>query len=292
MIKIMRVAGILLVGFLLIAGSAVAVTAQTAETGGCIEGQPPTVRTGIQPGGFLDINVSAPCLAGRGFEVRYGPYAFTSRFDERGQASYRLDLFLGTTAKISVVLEDGAKLPVNAPDFDFGHLSKVALVWKADVNLDLHALEYLATPATEGHIWPANPSSFEKAFEASMKDKGRGFLSTIMRGDQAGDKVDVYTFISAIEQRPGVVSLFVDFETRGSEKRADTCGEGENASVTFEIVQFVKGETITRQRIAIAPLSCDAELGGALALFPLWYQGSTDPLKQATLLKSVQGSDL
>lgn len=233
----------------------------------CQPGQSFEVKNSAEPGGLIKIEILSECRAGQAFTIAYGPYTFIRTLNGDGRGSFTLDLFLGLEKPLELRLEDGTREPIAKPKMDFSGLSKVALVWKAPVNLDLHALEYLAAPASEGHIRPDAPSSYEAALKAATPAKGRGFLSSSMGEDHAGDKVDVYTFVHVPEQRRGIVSLFVDFETRANKKSPDTCGDGENASVKFDILRLVRGKQQRREHVAIAPLSCDEDLSGPSRYF-------------------------
>ncbi len=238
-------------------------TAQATASGSCQSGDDVKVGTEVDPAGLARLSISAPCHANEAFSVEYGRYAFGGKLNGDGDGVYTLDLFLGAQEPIAVSIPGGPKTSVPAPDVDLRGLSKVALVWRPDINLDLHALEYLAKPGSPGHVWPGMPASLTQAREAvAGTKKGHGFISSSSDGTDDGDKADVYTFVHEPKQHSGIVSLFVDYETRAKEKRPDTCGNGANARMHFDIVRLSKGKTVKREKILIAPLACDADLGG------------------------------
>lgn len=237
--------------------------AQAVANTNCQSGGDVDIDTLTDEAGRLTLNVAAPCHGNEAFTIKYGHYAFEGELNGSGHGQYVLDLFLGTKEQIVVSLQGGAKKSIPAPQIDMSGLSKVALVWRPNVNLDLHALEYLAQPGSPGHVWAGIPSSLADAREAVARtNKGHGFISTSSQGSSNGDKVEIYTFVHDPKQHSGIVSLFVDYQTRAKDKRPDTCGEGPNARMHFEIVRLLKGKTIKREKILIAPLNCDADLGG------------------------------
>lgn len=237
--------------------------AQAATAGSCQSRDDVKIGTEADPAGLARLDITAPCHANEAFSVEYGRYSFGGTLDGDGHGVYTLDLFFGTQEPIAVSIPNGPKTSVPAPDVDLSGLSKVALIWRPDVNLDLHALEYLAQPGSPGHVWPGMPSSLAEAQDAvAQTSKGHGFFSSTASGGANGDKAEVYTFVHEPKQHSGIVSLFVDYETRAKEKRPDTCGNGANARMHFDIVRLLKGKTVKREKILIAPLECDADLGG------------------------------
>ena len=237
--------------------------AQSAPPAPCGRNEGFRIDLAPKQGGFVAISIASPCRAGTAFSVAYGDYDFSGQLDNNGDGRFELDLFLGL-APAAVRFADGSNRPLQLPNINLNGLSKVALVWKGPVNLDLHALEYRAQPGSYGHVWGGQPLSFSEATQAlATGGKGRGFMGSSMGDAGEGDKADVYTFVHAPEHKTGVVSLFVDFESRAQGNRSDTCGDGPYAALDFEIVRLLKGKKKRRERIAFAPLPCDADLGGA-----------------------------
>ena len=154
----------------------------------------------------------------------------------------------------------GRAFPPRGLDFD--RVSKIAIVWRVPVNLDLHALEYTARQGGAGHVWASAPSSSEAALEQSRKTaRGRGFMSAVADGTAEEDKVEVYTFWHAEGQEGGAVSLMVDYETRGDLPRAEACGSGQLASVNFRVFRLARGSAsaVSEQR-ALAAAPCGQPL--------------------------------
>ena len=215
-------------------------------------------------GGRIVIEIAAPCRANAPVVLRYGPFEFIRQLDSGGRISVQLDLFQGKTASVSLQVGDGPRQPVSLDAVDLGGLSKVAVVWRAPVNLDLHVYEYAALPGTPGHVWAGSPSSAETAeSETRSSRRGHGFLSSADDGRGAGDHVEVYTFWHHADQQAGLVATALDYETRGAEPAGETCGNGAHASLVYDTFQLGARGQVLRERGTIVAATCGAQLSGA-----------------------------
>lgn len=238
-------------------------SAANVVTEPCALADKPIVANAVSSIGLIAIAITSPCRKGQTVTLAYAGHRFETRLDNGGEALVNLDLFAGRVAA-HLDFSDGTRAAVDTSTAELGGLSKVALVWKQPVDLDLHALEYSAKLDGPGHVWTKAPSSAREARASVLhEEQGRGFISTAMDGSTAGDQVEVYTFLHASSQKRGIVSLLVDYASR-SNGRADTCGEGANAEVAAEIFRFEHGHEVPRERIVIRPLDCGAVTGRLL----------------------------
>ncbi|MBX9926891.1 MAG: hypothetical protein K2Y05_11075 [Hyphomicrobiaceae bacterium] len=215
------------------------------------------------PGGRFKIEIEAPCRANQSFVIRYGQFVFQRQFDTAGRGTAIVDLFQGKEPSLSLQFADGKRQSVSPEAVDLRGLSKVAVVWQAAVNLDLHAYEYSTLPGTKGHVWVRSPSSADAALaETQSTMRGRGFLSTSDDGRGSGDKVEVYTFWHHDEQQSGVVATALDYESRGDQPAGDVCGSGPQASVAFETILVTPLGRVSRERGTIAAAPCGVQLSG------------------------------
>ena len=145
---------------------------------------------------------------------------------------------------------------------DFARISKVAILWRAPVNLDLHAFEYAAERGERGHVYEHAPGTSSTAIrEAETAGRGRGFISASDAGQSLGDKLEVYTFFHSDDQASGAVDLAIDFETRGDNPVAGTCGTDEHAEIAYRISILNRGKQILSEQGRIAAAECGARLG-------------------------------
>lgn len=206
------------------------------------------------------VRVGTPCRADQIIKFGYGDANVVRKLDSAGRLELTLDLFAGTSSPIAIVFEDGSsrELPARASDLD--KLEKIALIWRAPVDLDLHAFEYGASFGQPGHVWSHSPSSALAAREqVAATRRGRGFLSRADSGEGTGDKIEVYTFIRHHDQPAGVVSIAIDYASRGDAAKGAACGAGPVAEVKFETV-VSSGGRVAREAGIITPVACGAAL--------------------------------
>jgi len=191
--------------------------------------------------------------------LRYDTIEIIRKLDGRGNLDMVFDGFAGDRTPITVQFEDDTFIEKPLQALDLERVTKVTVIWRAAVNLDLHAFEYAADMGTEGHVWASAPSSREAVEVAMRREKrGRGFLSFTSDGSAGGDQFEVYTFIHANGQNGGAVKLAVDYESRArAAQDADTCGTGLYADLEYRIVYLNATGRITRSRASFAPLECN-----------------------------------
>lgn len=217
----------------------------------------PRISTLALPAGRMSIAVEDTCNPGTAVTVRYGAYQFNRKLDTAGRALVELDLFLGLRPQLSIRFANGNEHKLAIETHDLDKVSKVAIVWSAPVNLDLHAFEYAALNGEAGHVWAQAPSSMEKAVAADPKaGRGRGFMSNTDLGGGSGHKVEVYTFWHVPGQQSGTVSMAVDFQSRGSIPRGLFCGDAPSASVDYEVFLLERGATLQAEGGLIQAAAC------------------------------------
>lgn len=224
-----------------------------ADTRGCV----PAIIAKPLPYRRTEIDISAACSAGGTVELAYGPYTFTSRLDDRGEARALIDAFLPRELSVKVSV-DGKAAETIALAFEGDQpVTKVAVVWRAPVNLDLHALEYTARRGETGHLWANAPSTAEAAARRTTDTgRGRGFLTMLDRPADGGDRAEIYTFIHPEGRQSGAVALSLDFESRATAGPDAYCGDAADASVTFTVHVNGPGRPDMTEKALIPALAC------------------------------------
>ncbi len=219
------------------------------------------ISTAALPAAHMAISIKATdCRANEPVTIEYAGARFVRQLDEAGELSFTLDCFAGTSSKVLISFADGARGAIDVTARDLGRVSKVAVIWKAPVNLDLHAFEYAASYGEPGHVWAASPSSPNDAWEKTLATgRGHGFI-TAADGNAEGDKYEVYTFWHHEEQTSGAIEMAVDFESRGDTPSGDMCGNGPLSQVAFEVVMLSRHGEVTRQQAMMLPMECGATL--------------------------------
>lgn len=223
--------------------------------------QEASVSTEAMAGGHMRIRIQSACRAGQTVTIAYGGAEFVRTFDAAGRLDGVLDCFAGSDTPAEVRFADGGVRSVAVTANDLDRVSKVAVLWKAPVDLDLNAFEYAARAGEHGHVSAARPSSFEATQKLAQDEhRGRGFLSSADGGASAGDKIEVYTFIHAEGQESGLVALALDYASRGDVAHEPMCGTGALAEVAFRVVTRLRSGQVSRQTGIIGAAPCGARI--------------------------------
>lgn len=223
----------------------------------------PAAKVSAQPlsAGRMRIDIDSACRAGEPVAVLYGDVRFERALDKAGQLAFVLDLFRGRDGSVAIDFKDQTRLPVDIVANDLDKVSKVAVLWRSPVNLDLHAFEYASIDGKTGHVWAGQPESAETALAlAKSEGRGHGFLSFQSDASGGGDKLEVYTFWHVPGQDSGIVTLAVDNATRGSNPAGESCGTGALASVDMRVWRMLRGGTAESEDRILASVPCGRSL--------------------------------
>ncbi|MEQ1696236.1 MAG: hypothetical protein ABL901_10405 [Hyphomicrobiaceae bacterium] len=224
-------------------------------------------KTSQLSGGRMLIAIDSPCRKGQSVSLRYGAYELIRKLDNAGRAAIDLDLFQGNTGAIGLSYPDGHSENLQPAARDLAEVWKVALIWQAPVDLDLHAQENGALSGKPGHIWQGGASTVEAAkSQIAASGRGAGFMSTSDDGSHEGAKIEVYTFYQSPDQPNGVVSMLLDYVTRGNTPTGDFCGTAAKATVPYEAVILSPKGTTSRERGVISPAACGVPLSSSARL--------------------------
>ncbi len=213
------------------------------------------------PGGRSKVSVQSPCRRGQTVSLQYGPITMQGALDDKGNTGFIADMFLGADAETSVTFADGKRQPLRLPAGDLDEVIKVAIVWDAPVNLDLHAFEYAAAQGEPGDIWSGAPRDASVASALIAQDgRGHGFMSSTDDGKGAGPKVEVFTFMRSRQQNRGAIAMALDYQTRGNEPSGEACGTGRYAQVPIKVIVREPGGDISKQDGIISSLPCGTPL--------------------------------
>ena len=230
----------------------------------------PAIATEPLDGGLMRVGIASVCRANQNVQFSYGGATLIRRFDAAGQLDFKLDCFAGATSLLLITFADGRRETRQVAARDLDKVSKIAVVWNAPVNLDLHAFEYSAAYGRAGHVWERAASTLVTARELALGGKrGRGLLSTSDDGRSLGDKLEVYTFFHNDEQAAGVVAMGLDYETRGESPSGTTCGAGSFAEVRYQVVLLDRRGQIARENGVFTGAPCGERIGPQVRFDPL-----------------------
>ena len=221
----------------------------------------------------MRIVVTSPCRAAQNFNWSYGGADFAASLDGTGRHEIMVDAFAGTSTPVEIKFADETVLALPIEALDLDKVSKVALLWHDQVDLDLNAFEYAALPGNAGHISTATPSSLPAAREWIEKSgRGHGFLSTpstdAVSAQPGRDRLQIYTFLHKAGQAFGLVTTSVDFATRGERAAPPYCGKEAQAEIPFRVVTWSRLGQVGQETGVIAAADCGQVLAQAARLNP------------------------
>lgn len=225
---------------------------------------PPRVDVMPRPAGLTEFVLDSPCRKLQIVRIRYAGLEFIRAIDEQGSLEFTLDCVAGDGVPVEFIMADGSQVSKKIVTFDLDRVTKIAVVWSAPVNLDLHAFEYAALAGTPGHVWQGAPLSNSDAKSLITKDKrGHGFISTKSSGKERGTKLEVYTFWQEPNQKAGVVNMALDYESRAGETQdPETCGTGLYSDLEYETMILDRKRPVKRSFARFASLDCSVKLNG------------------------------
>jgi hypothetical protein len=196
------------------------------------------------PGGRMQLSAQSTCLANSRVRIEYAGFQFAAAFDVKGRLEYALDCFAGDKSNVHIVFPNGESDTKDVTTRDLEQVTKVAVVWRGAVNLDLHALEYTAAPHGPGHVWQTTPSSMREAAANIWADgRGHGFMSATSAGSGVGDQLEVYTFLHAKNQNSGVVKMVLDYASRfENPPNKEACGSGLYSELEYQVFILAHGK--------------------------------------------------
>lgn len=162
-------------------------------------------------GGMVRVNLVSPCSINELVTLRHAGLSFTEQTTSNGRMTVEIPA-LSANARIEAVMQNGKTYATEAlvPDADKYH--RVALVWRGEAGLHIHAQEFGAELGSSGHIWAGAPGRPDLGANAAG-----GFLSIF--GDRKianATRAEVYTFPAGQTKHSGVVRLSIQAEVRNT----------------------------------------------------------------------------
>ena len=123
-------------------GTAAAITAAPALKPAAPVCPPePEIATEAMSGGRMKLTLKSECRSGQDVKLTYGGATLRQRFDANGYLATVVDCFAGTKDPIELEFAGGLRKSVPTVALDLDRVTKIAVVWQAPVDLDLHAFE-------------------------------------------------------------------------------------------------------------------------------------------------------
>lgn len=170
-----------------------------------------TLKASPAQGGVVRLSLQSPCSYNEPVTIRHAGLSFTEQTNENGRMSVEIPA-LTQNARIDAVMQNGQTYTQQIAVPDALDFQRVALVWRGEAGLHIHAREFGAQLGGSGHIWAGSPGD-----PTLGPASAGGYLTTL--GDRKlanGTRAEVYTFPAGASSETGVVRLSVQAEIRNT----------------------------------------------------------------------------
>jgi len=218
----------------------------------------PSVRSGANILLFL----IAECKPNMPVTISHAGLEFTILTDAAGTANVVVPA-LQRTAEITATFEDGSSQSTVALVTQITDVTRAAVTWRGDADLDLHAFEFGAVAGSDGHVWSGSARDYRSA-----RLTGGGYLLEL--GDktiEGGALAEVYSMPLGRGLARGTVAMTLEVNN-GSE----VCGN----DISARTLRTRPDNSAGLRRIRFTVPGCG---GGALAQFRV--NGAVDDIRLA-----------
>ena len=193
---------------------------------------------------MVDLTLTASCLPGERVTIHHGGLKFTEVLGPDGSLKLSVPA-LAEQAMFVVAFANGDGATARTEVSSLPFYDRVAVQWKGETGLQIHALEYGAEYGEDGHVWRGSPNDLT----AAASGEG-GFITRLGNAATAESQmIEVYTFPTATAREDGQIAISLETEVS-----ARNCGrEIEATSLTLQ----GEREAIV-QDLSMAVPGCDA----------------------------------
>ncbi len=193
------------------------------------------------PAATVDLTLIAACAPGAVATIHHQGMMFSVPLSAEGTARVTVPALVeGAVFIADIEGGDGAVAVVTVPDV--GMYDRAVLQWQGDAGLQLHALEFGAGYADQGHLWNASLGSVDVAVQGEG-----GFMTHL--GMAGGLVAEVYSYPTGYTARAGEVGLSVEIEVTEA-----NCGQ----EIAAQTMQFRPGAEPTALDLEMTLPDCDA----------------------------------
>ncbi len=170
-----------------------------------------TLKAVPADGGMIRVSLMSPCSNLEPVTLRHAGLSFSEQTTVNGRMTVEIPALVAN-ATIDAVMPNGQTISTNVDVPEALDFHRVALVWRGETGLQIHAQEFGAAMGASGHVWVGSPGRGDLGADA----KG-GYLEIF--GDRAianATRAEVYTFPAGVAQDSGVVRLSIQAEVRNT----------------------------------------------------------------------------
>lgn len=158
-------------------------------------------------GAMVDLKINAPCQSSERVTIHHQGLMFTEIMQPDGTLQFAVPA-MAERATFIVAFANGEGATVATDVSSIAFYDRVAVQWKGQAGLQLHAREFTDAYFEEGHVWAAEAGDLTNAATGLG-----GFL--IRLGDETAPDAlvaEVYSYPSGTSQRTGEILMTVEAE--------------------------------------------------------------------------------
>ncbi|MCH2094033.1 MAG: translocase [Rhodobacteraceae bacterium] len=195
-------------------------------------------------GAMVELDISAPCLGTEPFIMHHNGLMFSDILQPDGELSLQIPA-LSQQAVFIIAFNngEGAVAQTNVASLPF--YERVALQWKGDSGVQLHAHEFGASYFSAGHVWQAAAGDLRQAARGES-----GFLRAL--GSERGADTlhaEIYSYPAATSGKAGIVGLSVEVEVT-----QENCGR----EIEAQTLELRHSAEMRVRDLSLTMPSCDA----------------------------------
>lgn len=192
---------------------------------------------------MVTLTVDAPCMANDRFTVHHNGMMFTDVTDDEGKRVLSVPALASDAVYIvSFSNGDGAVATTSVTSVEY--YDRVVVQWTGNSGLQLHALEYGANYAEDGHVWAGDAGDMATA----ARGEG-GFVARFGEDLTGALQAEVYSFPSGTTARAGQVALSLEAEVTQA-----NCGR----DIEAQTIQMTGNGDLKVQDVVLAMPDCSA----------------------------------
>ncbi|WP_298851271.1 hypothetical protein [uncultured Ruegeria sp.] len=159
-----------------------------------------SARADAVPGAMARVSLKAPCHRNERVEIHHSGLTLSHKTDDSGALGITIPA-LSEYAIFLISFENETGTVATTHVTDIAEFDRVALQWRGDTELQIHALEFGASYGSKGHVWD----------DASANGAGQ-----VLRLGQPGlgeaQNIEVYSFPAGTSDQSGTIDLTVEAE--------------------------------------------------------------------------------
>jgi hypothetical protein len=195
-------------------------------------------------GAMVALKLAAPCQGSERVTFHHSGLMFTEVTQPDGTLSLDVPA-LSQDAMFIAAFDngEGAVAQTNVSSLPF--YDRVAVQWKGDGGLQLHAREFAADYFTEGHIWRAAAGDIKRTAQ------GKGGFLTVLGNDSSPEalRAEIYSYPAGTTQNSGDIAMTVEAEVT-----AENC----TRDVEAQSLELHEGGALRVRDLTLSMPDCDA----------------------------------